>query len=281
VALDASRSRVGARGANVGAPSPDPGWSHVGIRGGATAVHLEGGWVLTANHIGPGNVWLGGVSYSWVPGSEVQLGHGDGSYADLVLFAVEPAPPLPPLEIAASTPAPGASLILIGHGHDRGAPISWGGYDGYDWAAAKTLRWGTNAVEFIAPTKVLGTWAFGSYFDEGGSAHEGQGANGDSGGAAFAWDGAAWRLAGLMYAVSPHAGQPSNVSLYGQLTYSADLSVYRDEILDVIALPEPRGAPWAGVALLAWLARRRQPFHQPRSRRRATPSCSVPWLPKG
>jgi len=37
-----------------------------------------------------------------------------------------------------------------------------------------------------------------------------------------------------------------------------DLSTYRSQILDVMALPEPSGALWPGAALAALLARRRQ-----------------------
>lgn len=269
---------------NTSAPASDPGWSHVGVRGGSTAVYLESGWLLTASHVGAGGVWLGGTYYPAVPGSAVQLSNPDQSPADLLLFAISPYPALAPLAVAASPPEMGDPLIFVGNGHDRGPSVSWGGYGGYQWASPRTLRWGTNEVEVFPPTKILGNWAFGSRFESGASAHEAQAANGDSGGAAFAWTGSAWELAGLIYAVSQHGGQPGDVSLYQQITYAADLSVYRSQIDDVVGLPEPAGALPAGWVLLAVLrarARRRQPFHQLRLRRRSTPWRSVPCAPSG
>ena len=49
---------------NTAAPSPDPGWSYVGTRGGLTAVYLGDGWVLTANHVGAGDVTLSALRRS-------------------------------------------------------------------------------------------------------------------------------------------------------------------------------------------------------------------------
>jgi hypothetical protein len=258
---------------NTGAPSPDdPGWGHVGLRGSFTAVHLEEGWVITANHVPAGEVVLGGISYDLVPGTSVRLQNPDATYADLQMFQISPAPPLPPLPIASSVPSNGASLILIGNGRNRGAATSWdpngppppGPIHGYDWGAGRSLRWGTNFAEDFPPDPILGTVVFGSFFDEADSAHEAQAANGDSGGAVFAWDGSQWELAGVIIAITEYSGQPAQTSLYGQLTYAADLSAYRDPILDVIAMPEPGGGLLAGSALLAALARRRRRIHRRR-----------------
>lgn len=251
---------------NTTAPAPDPGWDHVGLRGGLTAVYLEDGWVITANHVSAGDVVLGGVTYSLVPGSSVRLQNADSTNADLQMFAISPEPPLAPLVIPSSVPSNGAALILIGNGRNRGATTSWdsngppppGPIQGYLWDAGKTLRWGTNFVEDFPPTRVFNTEVFGSVFDAGDSAHEAQAATGDSGGAAFAWNGSQWELAGVMIAVGVYDGQPADTSLYGQLTYAADLSVYRDQILDVIAMPEPSGGFFAGGALLSALSRRRR-----------------------
>jgi hypothetical protein len=264
---------------NTTAPSPDPGWSHVGLRGGLTAVYLEDGWVITANHVSAGDVVLGGATYDLVPGSPVRLQNADLTGADLQMFAISPHPPLAPLAIASSAPSNGASLILIGNGRDRGAATSWdpngppppGPIGGYEWGIGRSLRWGTNFVEDFPSTRVFNTEVFGSVFDAGDSAHEAQAATGDSGGAAFAWSGSEWELAGVMIAVGEFEGQPAETSLYGQLTYAADLSVYRDQILDVIAMPEPAGGLCAGIALVGVLTRlrRRRPGRSgsPRSSR--------------
>ena len=256
---------------NTSAPSPDPGWAHVGLRGGLTAVHVGDHFVLTANHVADGAVVLSGVTYDFVPGSSVRLQNDDESFADLKIFAVTPAPPLPPLPIATSTPPAGTALIYAGNGRQRGADTSWdpndhpsppAAIDGYEWISPGILRWGTNSAEFFPTGRVFNTESFASLFDAGSASDEAQATTGDSGGAAFAWNGSQWELAGVMIAISllvvEGAQQPSTVSLYGQATYSADLSVYRDQILDVIAMPEPRGGLAAGVALLVLLAKRRR-----------------------
>jgi hypothetical protein len=250
---------------NTTAPSPDPGWSYVGTRGSLTAVYLGDGWVLTANHVGAGDVTLRGVVYPYVPGTAVRLRNGDGSGADLLVFAIAPYPVMPLLPIATTGPPLGADLILIGNGRNRGAPTSWdangppppGPIFGYEWAVGRSLRWGTNHVEQYPESLVLGTWSFSSFFDPGVSDDEGQAATGDSGGAAFAFEGSEWKLAGLMYGIGTYVGQPAESSLYQQITYAADLALYRDEILDVVGLPEPTGGVPAGVMLILALQRRR------------------------
>jgi hypothetical protein len=252
---------------NTSAPSPDPGWSYVGIQAGLSVVYLGDGWILTANHVGAGDVTLGGVVYPYLPGSAVRLRNTNGSYADLLVFAISPYPVMPLLPIVTTAPALTADLILIGNGRNRGAATAWdengapppGPIYGYEWAGGRTLRWGTNHVEAYSPTAVLGTWSFTSYFDEDGSADEGQASSGDSGGAAFAFDGASWELAGVMFAISENVNQPPETSLYGQPTYSADLAYYRDAIMDVVYLPEPVGGLPAGLLLLLALRPRRAP----------------------
>ncbi len=262
---------------NKTAPVPDPGWGNVGTLGVKTAVYLGGRFALTAGHNGPGNVVLGGVTYSYVPGTAVQLTNDeDGTYADLLMFQIHPTPPLPALPIASVTPTEGTAVILAGNGRDRGpttfcdpnGPDPPGPFYGYEWGTGQSLRWGTNSVVahlFMSLLDGTQTWSFGTSFDEGGSAHEAQATIGDSGGPAFAWNGAGWELAGLLFAIGPnYSNQPPESSLYGNLTFSADLSFYRDEILDVMALPEPTGGLWlcaAAVAMLArWRHTRAQPF---------------------
>lgn len=266
---------------NTSAPPADPGWSYVGTRGSLTVVYLGDGWVLTANHVGAGDVSLGGVVYPDLPGTAVRLHNPDASLADLKLFAIDPYPVMPLLPIASTSPSLGTDLVLIGRGRNRGAATSWdpngapppGPIFGYEWLSSGTLRWGRNQVEEYPATPVLGTWSFASYFDAGVSDDESQAAIGDSGGAAFAWNGAQWELAGITYAIAGYAGQPANTSLYGQVTYAADLALYRDEIVDITGLPEPSGGLPAGMALL-WLLARRRDVPGQASRRRARRSRS-------
>lgn len=246
---------------NVTAPVPDPGWSYVGTRGGLTVVYLGGSFVLTANHVGAGDVVLEGTPYTFVPGTAVQLHNTDMSLADLLMFQIHPQPPsLPPLPIWSdpdNSPPNGTELILIGHGRNRGPATSFdcgeGPSSGYEWGPGHAMRWGTNFVDDEAPLPVFNTEAFATFFNAAGSAHEAQAATGDSGGAAFAWTGTQWELAGILYAIGLCPDQPAATALYENSTYAANLFVYRDEIQGVIAMPEPSGGPWAGGLLVAAL----------------------------
>jgi hypothetical protein len=254
----------------------DPGWDYVGTMGGVTAVYLRNGWVLTANHVAIGTVVFGGVSYDPLLGSEIRLDNGDGTFADLKLFGITPEPGLPELPIRASTNLPNGTVILIGNGRDRGAatdsddPTVWipppnppfPPIQGYLWAGSRSLRWGTNVVEDFWPGDPLDTVAFYTVFDAPGpgyTADEAQGANGDSGGALFAKQGSTWELAGILYVIGLWEGQVNNSALYGNRTGAADLSFYRDDIMDITAVPEPGGSLLlgAGIAFLATVGRRR------------------------
>jgi hypothetical protein len=108
----------GATPANVAAPADDPGWANVGWIGSASGVYLgditvpghgAGYWVLTAAHVGAGNIVLNGTSYSPVAGSAVQLRNGDNSLTDLELFQLSANPGLPTLTLAASAPTVGGT----------------------------------------------------------------------------------------------------------------------------------------------------------------------------
>ncbi len=262
---------------NITAPSPDPGWSYVGTfaQAALSLVYLGNGWVLTANHNGFGDVLLDGVVYPYLPGSEIRVNDPLPPHAlsDLLMFRISPYPEWPLLPIAANPPPLGTPLVMIGDGLERGAPTSWdpngpdppGPYYGYFWACCNTMRWGTNNIGQYPSVRVYDTEVFLSLFDQNGSTHEAQGANGDSGGAAFAWNGSSYDLAGIMIANMTYSlSQPYQTSLYGNGTYSVDLSFYRGYIL--LQMPEPVGGLWAGIALTAVLARRRA-----RSRRCRSP----------
>ena len=106
---------------NTSAPSPNPGWSHVALRGPFTAVYLGNGWVLTANHVGAGSVEIDGVTYPHLPSVATRIQNDDGSNADLLVFGLAlPHPPLPELSLARSLPTAGDAAILVGPGTNRG-----------------------------------------------------------------------------------------------------------------------------------------------------------------
>ena len=102
------------------------------------------------------------------------------------------------------------------------------------------MRWGTNVVESIEPDVDSGTWvtdSFATNFSRSGTVDECQGANGDSGGAVFIKNAGTWELAGVMHTIGVFPEQVDDLeetALYDNLTYAADLSKYRTQILDII-----------------------------------------------
>ena len=272
---------------NTTAPPYDLGWESVGVRGGWTAVYLRNGWVLSTFHVSVGSVTFAGIEYEAIPGSITHLDNGDGTFADLKIWGIYPHPPLPDLTIRSSLTQPIGDVILIGNGRDRGAatdtddPTVWvpppdppnPPKTGFLWLSPKTLRWGTNEVAGHA--KVAGqydviTESWYTFFDESWpnhTIHEAQAAEGDSGGAVFAKQGASWQLAGIMHSINlwpgdpevPGSGQQLNSALYGNATVFADLSFYRDDILALTAVPEPGGALMlaSGIAFLLTAGRSR------------------------
>jgi hypothetical protein len=286
----------GADGDANTAPFPFQVLDHVGTRGALSAVYLGNGVVLTAAHVGPGSVAFSGAVYPYVPGTEVRLQNQDGTYADLLMFEIYPRPDLPGVAIATARPTYSSLLLIAGNGFDRGSVLWWdpngasapGMTAGYHWDGTSHLRWGTNHVELDPGYRVFNTEAFGSEFTAGQLSPEAQAAVGDSGGAAFSQpDLLGWRLSGVILGISQYSGQPANTTFFGQRTYYADLAYYRDQLVDAVELPEPRGALAAGVAFLALLARKRgqTPFRQPlqelRARRCFTASRSVLSPPIG
>ena len=134
---------------NVTAPPDDPGWANLATRNDLTAVYLGRRWILTANHVGAGNVVLEGQTYFPVPGSAIQFENPDTSQADLMVFKVFGNPGLPRLEIPSSPPVVGDSLIAVGNGLNRGAATTFMELGGYEWGVGDAVRWGTNIVSEI------------------------------------------------------------------------------------------------------------------------------------
>jgi hypothetical protein len=225
------------------APAAGTGFEHVGKIAGTTGVYVGEGWVLTAGHVGAGELWLGGVPYPPVPGSWVRVRKtATASDADIALFRVDPRPPLPRLEIARRPPKPGDPLLLVGCGLGRGEAFEWDGRAGWSWSAPGVCRWGRNqiaAVELDTEVGSASTRVFETYFSEG-EPQEAQAAHGDSGGAGFAARRGRWVLAGIMIAVKSLPLQPANTSVVGNATHLADLSHYRTEILAIIGLDPSR-----------------------------------------
>lgn len=217
---------------NVTAPADDPGFAHVGSPGIATVVYLGNGWVLTANHVADDDVTLGGVVYPRVPGSRITFLNPDASAPDIAAYRVDPQPDLPILPIRADTPADGTPVLMIGHGLDRGGPVTWEGHDGFAMLGSQSVRWGSN--EIAGSGTLGGDAAIATSFDEAATLHEAQAQYGDSGGPVFAKNAQdQWELAGIIFTIDIYEGQPSYV-LYGNVTYAIDLSAYRDQIIAAV-----------------------------------------------
>jgi hypothetical protein len=259
------------------------GWNYVGSVGGASGVFLGGYdgsyWVLTAGHVGAGTFTLNDTSYAAVAGSEITLTNDDGSTADLKLFRIDGGPEYVPLTLASSAPALGASLTMIGNGVGREAAethwnFSWietsspiAIHEGYKWSDPRAKRWGRNTVSGymeVSYSNGVTTETLTTRFQQqSGSA---QATSGDSGGGVFLANGT---LAGIMIAVtSPEAaGQPGSTSVYGNLTYTADVSAYRSQILGIIspvAVPEPNVPALLAMAIFAVVWRLRKAPAVPR-----------------
>jgi hypothetical protein len=263
LATSSAATVIRAGSGNAGPPPPgdDPGWANVSGRIGAvgTAVYLGDQWVLTAAHVGGGTVELGGgVQYYMDPGSWQPLHdpNDPSKLADLGLFRLTAPPGLPNLAISQSAPADGARVVGIGYGRDQASSETWWNsdweketgseaYRGFELPSSFIKRWGEN---YIDPNGQV-AFSLGGYtthalqmtFDQSGSPNEMQAVPGDSGGGLFYKNGSDWELAGIWIARTTYSQgdpkQPDATAVYGNLSYAADLSRYRSQIMAIV--PEP------------------------------------------
>lgn len=224
---------------NTSAPADDPGFDNVGVVNGLSGVYLGNGWVLTANHVGVGDIIFGGVTYPPVPASKHRIVGSGPNPPDLALLRMVGDPGLPTTALVSSAPPPGSQVVMIGRGLNRGAATTWSGIDGWAWTSPVTKRWGRNRISTTG-SSFLDTESLTMNFDSAGPSavtDEGHVAVGDSGGAVYWKSGGQWYLAGTLFVSLTFIGQPGNTSLYGNAAAAADLSVYRSEILGVITVP--------------------------------------------
>jgi hypothetical protein len=226
---------------NTTAPNPDPGFSRVGVVNGLSAVYFRNGWVLTANHVGASTFWLAGTGHAAVPGSTVRFSNSDSTLADLIAFKLATRPALADVALT-NTPARAYTLLtVIGRGLDRGTETSWMGISGWNWAASRAMRWGTNEISSVDKI-ALDTHAFEIAFDDipnpPTGRHEADVVSGDSGGGAFSGTGPSAELVGIIFAHKTYVGQPANTSLHGNIGLIVDLYAYRDDILAIVDRPD-------------------------------------------
>jgi len=243
---------------------------HVGALNGASGTHIGNGWILTANHVGPGEITLNGTVHPYIPGTDMRLETSPGVQADLLMFRVYPAPTLPALAIRTEPPVVGDPVLLVGNGNDRGAAMTFDPYgpdidppeqDGWDWAPTHSLRWGLNTVEYINALPIRGTTVFATDFDDVDPIiYESQAANGDSGGGVFTYDPLkSVELAGIIISISLEYGQDPTSTIFTNETIIASLDVYADQIAqNIINAPEPTGGLVMGLGALVLMARTRR-----------------------
>ena len=236
--------------ANTNAPSDGAPWANVASVNGASGIYVGAGWVLTAAHVGAGNTILAGATYQW-DGRWQRLTNSDGSFTDLGLFHLKTLPPLSRLNLATTTPPALSQVDLIACGRTAGsAETTIGAYQGFYWSAAGRLSWGNNKVnqgglgiinaglgnvtvgyvDFTNPTTVGATAP---------TSDECSAAVGDSGGAVFRKNGSIWQLVGMIDAVGTFAGQAASTSVYGNVTYWADIATYRPQIVATLQATAP------------------------------------------
>jgi hypothetical protein len=269
---------------NTTAPGNGAPWDHVGtISGGASGIFLGsyggGYWVITATHVGLGDISLNNVTYTAVGGSGLQIGGGD-----VFVYRISSNPGLSNLTLSSAAPANGSSVTMVGYGLDRTTSsltglglggwtlsgpsnnLTWteipsGAADaiGYFEAGTHTMRWGTNNIDGTTSYDIGTGSTSAIYTTFSFTTGEAQGSSGDSGGAMFYLNGGTWELAGIMGAIGTLNNQPGSTAIIGDATYAADISVYRTAILT--AIPEPVSTTtWIGisVALAVGVIRRRR-----------------------
>ncbi len=229
-------------------PPGFPYWEQVTQRryAGPSVIYLGAGWALTAAHVGPGQILLGGEVVSPEPASRHVLLNVDGSIADGVLFELDRSARLPktPLIPIARTPVqPGEEVVLIGFGRAGGVSVRWsdeeaGERTGFRWSSEGRKHWGTNRVLGVGrwvPHRTSLSRTFVLRFDGVGDPEatrfEAHAATGDSGGGVFVRRAHGWELAGMMISVTSRVGSPAQTATFGDQTFVLDLTAYRGEIL--------------------------------------------------
>jgi hypothetical protein len=285
--------RGGDGSGNNTAPDDDPGWANVGEPGGGNAVYVGNGWMLTAAHVGPAPVLLGGKRYEVVPNTWHRISDPSrpGQTTDLGLFQIAGHPTgVRNLSICREPPPTGTSVLAIGNGRNRAPDLTTWYVDthsqpnvwrdspfpagrsirkGFKYANGQAKRWGKNQVNRICPEQDCGqgtACVIEMVFHPTGGCgdDEMQVSSHDSGGALFRKFNGTWQLAGILVTKGFQSGQPNDTAVFGNLSYAIDLSAYANEIKTTVYGPDdplkavkpwliPAAASLAVVLLLAFL----------------------------
>jgi hypothetical protein len=232
-----------------------------------TALHLGGGYMLTADHVSMRDV----VSFDGVTDYTVDTSFTPQQVAtgvDMKVFKLDMVPGVSSVRLLDSPLEEVAEATLIGWGlgRDPSEPL----FDTVvDWGASSTSdkRWGLNVPEpppFLYEAGGYSYVAFGTALGDQSSTNQGLGDNEaaatlyDSGSGLFQELGGLWYLIGLTTAV-----ESSGSSTYGDDVLASDgdvnifvrISAYESDIMALI--PEPRASIALAIASLLLVGRRR------------------------
>lgn len=244
--------------ANSTTNTTDPGggvpWASVGSVNGGSGTYIGNGWVLTAAHVGAGQIAFDSGTFQ-PDGRVIRLSNPDTSLADMLLYHLVLTPGLPDSVISSSTPAIGSLVDLVGYGRIRGSAeqsfsTEYGPKDGFYWSASGAKSHGRNLLlTGVETLTVLGAGSFRGFILDF-TPPDAQVATGDSGGAVFYKNGATWELAGMIEARASFV-ITLPASVYGDESWIMDLATYKTQI-DALVSSTAGGANWTGANGSTW-----------------------------
>jgi len=220
------------------------GWQYEGNFGNFLGTAIAPHYFMTAKHLGTGPTEF---SYHGVNYAIVRSFADSGS--DLRIFEVEGTLPIY-APLYPRSDEVGQHLVVIGRGTQRGpGRVVNGQLRGWEYGPGDAVqRWGENEVARI----VRG--ALYMLFDRAGLPEESHLSAGDSGGAVFLKDGAAWKLAGINSDVDTFASGPDRGGPYSAVMFDERGSYRSDGTLVTGSAPVPSGFYAARISSrLKWI----------------------------